>query len=229
MLVPSHLWVKEDQKQGFLHAFSPWSSAGCWHHIAISSSPASAPPGEETLFLLLHNSQVICLHASPCWGMILTRDDPGKWIFPTQESNLGLLPCRQILYQLSHQGSPEGEMVFLWWSCPDSGCPDSLHLPPCIQEILSWLLPGPVPLRNTAFLSSSLWEPSWSEGWITGMIRLCWDSVAGRPNLLLLYDTEWMFPFAIAIPVDVSFHVFRSFILPEGHSFFVEALDQMER
>ena len=27
-------------------------------------------------------------------------------IFPTQGSNPGLLPCRQILYQLSHKGSP---------------------------------------------------------------------------------------------------------------------------
>ena len=28
-------------------------------------------------------------------------------IFPTQESNQGLLPCKQILYQLSYQGSPK--------------------------------------------------------------------------------------------------------------------------
>ena len=28
-------------------------------------------------------------------------------IFPTQESNRGLLHCSQILYQLSHQGSPK--------------------------------------------------------------------------------------------------------------------------
>ena len=28
-----------------------------------------------------------------------------QWIFPTQELNQGLLHCRQILYQLSHQGS----------------------------------------------------------------------------------------------------------------------------
>ena len=28
-------------------------------------------------------------------------------IFPTQESNQGLLHCRQILYQLSYQGSPQ--------------------------------------------------------------------------------------------------------------------------
>ena len=27
-------------------------------------------------------------------------------IFPTQEWNQGLLYCRQILYRLSHQGSP---------------------------------------------------------------------------------------------------------------------------
>ena len=29
-----------------------------------------------------------------------------QWIFPTQELNWGLLLCRQILYQLSYQGSP---------------------------------------------------------------------------------------------------------------------------
>ena len=28
-----------------------------------------------------------------------------QWIFPTQESNPGLLHCGQILYQLSHLGS----------------------------------------------------------------------------------------------------------------------------
>ena len=30
-----------------------------------------------------------------------------QWIFQTQELNWGLLHCRQILYQLSYQGSPE--------------------------------------------------------------------------------------------------------------------------
>ena len=29
-----------------------------------------------------------------------------QWIFPTQGLNQGLLHCRQILYQLSYQGSP---------------------------------------------------------------------------------------------------------------------------
>ena len=32
-------------------------------------------------------------------------------IFPTQESNQGLLHCRQILYQLSYQGSPSHSVV----------------------------------------------------------------------------------------------------------------------
>ena len=34
-------------------------------------------------------------------------------IFPTQESNQGLLQCRQILYQLSYQGSPYQEVMLL--------------------------------------------------------------------------------------------------------------------
>ena len=42
-------------------------------------------------------------------------------IFPIQESNQGLLHCRQILYQLSYEGSPENALhgrrtVFMqWW------------------------------------------------------------------------------------------------------------------
>ena len=34
-------------------------------------------------------------------------------IFPTQELNQGLLHCRQILYQLSYQGSPYQEVMLL--------------------------------------------------------------------------------------------------------------------
>ena len=39
-------------------------------------------------------------------------------IFPTQGLNLGLLPCRQILYHLSHQRSPEDfckALLKKWW------------------------------------------------------------------------------------------------------------------
>ena len=34
-------------------------------------------------------------------------------IFPTQRSNPDLPPCRQILYQLSHQGSPPENLLYL--------------------------------------------------------------------------------------------------------------------
>ena len=33
-------------------------------------------------------------------------------IFPTQGSNPGLPPCRRILYQLSHKGSPEFQLSY---------------------------------------------------------------------------------------------------------------------
>ena len=42
-------------------------------------------------------------------------------IFPTQESNWGLLHCRQILYQLSYQGSlkkGQDERHTQWWVAP---------------------------------------------------------------------------------------------------------------
>ena len=38
-------------------------------------------------------------------------------IFPTQGSNPGLPHCRQILYDLSHQGSPR---IMEWVACPFS-------------------------------------------------------------------------------------------------------------
>ena len=34
-------------------------------------------------------------------------------IFATQGSNPGLLPCRQILYRLRHQGSPQMALLLL--------------------------------------------------------------------------------------------------------------------
>ena len=39
-------------------------------------------------------------------------------IFPTQRSNPGLPHCRQILYQLSHKGSPR---ILEWVAYPSSG------------------------------------------------------------------------------------------------------------
>ena len=47
-------------------------------------------------------------------------------IFPTQGENPGLLHCRQILYQLSHKGSPR----ILEWDCQ--------------TRILAWRIPWTV-------------------------------------------------------------------------------------
>ena len=36
-----------------------------------------------------------------------------QWVFPTQQLNWGLLHCRQILYQLSYEGSPSHSNTWL--------------------------------------------------------------------------------------------------------------------
>ena len=41
-----------------------------------------------------------------------------RGIFPFQQSNLGLRECRQILYHLSHQGSPRWSLI----THPEGGC-----------------------------------------------------------------------------------------------------------
>ena len=47
---------------------------------------------------------------------------PSPGIFPTQRTNLGLLHCRQILYHLSHQGSPICEAEILDIPIPGGSC-----------------------------------------------------------------------------------------------------------
>ena len=82
-------------------------------------------PHPQASFSLLHLLCVQLLSRVQLWDSIdssladssVHGDSPGKntgvgyhaflrGIFPTQESNPGLLHCRQILYQLSFQGSP---------------------------------------------------------------------------------------------------------------------------
>ena len=47
-----------------------------------------------------------------------------RGIFPTQESNLGLPPCRQIVYHLNHQGNTITEVYLVFFFFPSS----SLHV-----------------------------------------------------------------------------------------------------
>ena len=67
-------------------------------------------------------AQSCSTHCDPMEGSPLSMNSPGKntgagghsllqGIFPTQESNLGLPHCRQILYHRSHQGSPLSSLV----------------------------------------------------------------------------------------------------------------------
>ena len=52
-------------------------------------------------------------------------------IFPTQDSNWGLPHCRQILYQLSHQGSPG---TLEWVACPFSNGSDQPRVKAVVKE-----------------------------------------------------------------------------------------------
>ena len=52
-------------------------------------------------------------------------------IVPTQESNQGLLHCRQILYQLSYQGSPFISLFNRILGDPPSLSGDSFSFPHC--------------------------------------------------------------------------------------------------
>ena len=65
-------------------------------------------------------------------------------IFPTQGSKLGLLYCRQILYQLSYKGSPMQETKEAMWETPVQflGREDPLEKGMATHSsILAWRIP----------------------------------------------------------------------------------------
>ena len=86
-----------------------------------------------------------------------------QWIFPTQESNQGLLHCRQILYQLSYQGSTFNSLlVVLFANIPrDKG---SLG-----KSRFKWL-------RNWCYFQWENWQSHIVKGSDTGW-ELLWPSV----------------------------------------------------
>ena len=116
----------------WLHGlYSPWNSPG-------------QNTGVGSLSLLQWSSQSgidipngIELRSPILWADSLPAEPPRKprntgvgslsllqWIFLTQESNWGLLHCRQILYQLSYQGSPKGKYIYC---VPQSSVPRTVH------------------------------------------------------------------------------------------------------
>ena len=93
------------------------------HHVPSPSSPhCGLTPGSSSKFLFVSISPSDMSNSLRPHGQYSARclcpwNPPGKKtgvgcpallqrIFPAQELNLGLLSCRQILYHLSHQGSP---------------------------------------------------------------------------------------------------------------------------
>ena len=101
----------------------------------------------------------------PC-GLLPTRllcpwDSPGKntgigchfllqGIFPTQGLNLGILHCRQMLYPLSHQGSPSGKPI------------------ECIKEQRHYFADRGPYGQSYGFSSSHvwMWELEHKKGWV---------------------------------------------------------------
>ena len=66
------------------------------------------------LFAIPWTIQYMDFSKSECWSSLSLL----QGIFPTQGSNPGLPHCRQILYQLSHKGSPR---ILEWVAYPFSG------------------------------------------------------------------------------------------------------------
>ena len=70
--------------------------------VAFPFSRGSSQPRDQTQGSCIVGRFFTTREAQEYWsGYLFLR----QWIFWTQESNWGLLHCRQILYQLSYQGS----------------------------------------------------------------------------------------------------------------------------
>ena len=66
----------------------------------------------------MYPSRLLCPRNSPGKNAIVDSHFLFQGIFPTHGSNLGLLNCRQILYCLSHQGSPFSQCFMVYFiSC----------------------------------------------------------------------------------------------------------------
>ena len=114
-----------------------------------------------------------------------------KGIFPSQESNRGLLHCRLILYHLSHQGSPRIlEWVAYTFSRGSSQPRDQAHMS-CISCIAGrpFILMGSSQPRDQAHISCI--------------------SCIGRQTLY--FGLHWVFMAAQGLSVVVASEAYSSF------------------
>ena len=75
-------------------------------HYVCCAVPSCSVVSDSLLPHGLQPAKFFCPWDSPGKHTGVGCHDLLQGIFPTQESNPGLLHCRQMLYQLSHQGSP---------------------------------------------------------------------------------------------------------------------------
>ena len=158
----------------------PWDSPG--QNTGIGSLSLLPNPGMEPRFPAL---QVDSLPSEP----------PGKpkntgvgslsllqQIFPTQELNRGLLYHRQVLYQLSHRGSPvRAEVADSSWEVV------SIVWQWCCWRWLSLFLRwgGKLPRANTCVSGFTLWASFWCSGWY--LVRSRWMCLEWNLQLLQLH------------------------------------------
>ena len=117
-------------------AYSEWGVWSSLSNFRIYLSPQKVPFISHSLFLLLSpsamksesESRLVMFDSLWPHGLYSLWNSPGQTtgagscsllqgIFPTQGLNPGLMHCRQILYQLSHQGSPK---IHEWVAYPFS-------------------------------------------------------------------------------------------------------------
>ena len=109
-------------------------------------------------------------------------------IFPTQGSNPGLLNCRQILYQLSHQGSPPNQRPL--------GIQCSLR--PATINYLSELH------RCATLFSFWSWDRNWCIWWTN--LTWLWISLHCFSQAPFLLAFIWTY-----LILSISVHYLRSF------------------
>ena len=128
------LLLGESHGQRSLAGYNPWGrkESDTTEGLTLSLSGPFMLPFITLLFSCSVTFGSLRPHGLWPFRLLCPRNSPGKntgmgyhfllqGIFPTQGSNLDLLLCRQILYHLSHQGSPFEAMPFpcVWvFQCP---------------------------------------------------------------------------------------------------------------
>ena len=98
----------------------PFPSPGDLSNPRIETMSLESPANESESHSVVSNSlqpHGLCPWTSPGQNTGVGGLSFLQGIFPTQESNTGLLLCRRILYQLSHKGSPR---ILEWVAYPIS-------------------------------------------------------------------------------------------------------------